>query len=113
LARQRLHPTPAYHCNPCPELRRRSTLTGPSYALRTACVLGNHRDDWIAQYSRNVVVGWAFQFIGHAFEGKLTEFLRIGDSCWWPAAGGPRRFADASSSEQGSGDQGPEQKVAK
>ena len=77
-------------------------------------MLGNRSwDDWIAQYSTShqhpvnrvchtigiplmvlslilFVVGWIFQFVGHAFEGKPPEFLSdwrflLVGTRWWAA----------------------------
>ena len=48
------------------------------------------------------VVGWIFQFVGHAIEGKPPEFLQTGVSCslvscgGWPRSGGVRRAEDSS-----------------
>ena len=41
------------------------------------------------------VVGWIFQFIGHAFEGKPPEFFATGVFCSSVCAGGARKSADA------------------
>jgi hypothetical protein len=35
-------------------------------------------------------VGWIFQFVGHAFEGKAPEFFGLA-FCWSARAGGRRR----------------------
>lgn len=41
-------------------------------------------------------VGWFFQFLGHAVEGKPPSSSRTGASSWWGSAGGPSRCRAAS-----------------
>jgi uncharacterized membrane protein YGL010W len=36
------------------------------------------------------VVGWVFQFVGHAYERKPPEFLKDWRFCSWGCAGGSR-----------------------
>jgi uncharacterized membrane protein YGL010W len=45
---------------------------------------------WVAALSL-FVVGWIFQFVGHAVEGKPPEFFMTGASCLWEYAGGSPR----------------------
>jgi uncharacterized membrane protein YGL010W len=47
------------------------------------------------------VVGWVFQFLGHAVEGKPPEFLKTGDSCSSACGGGSRRSVAARNDTDG------------